>query len=248
MNPCSTSHMIREMQINDILLCVLSRFTVSNCDPVDCSLPCSSVHGLLQTRILEWVAISFSRESSSPGIEPTSLMSAALAGGFFTTIVSWEAITTTLLKMPKNQNTNGKQWWYSSTCLALKFSWWGWFFRMTLLIFLFVGLICVGVMELVWLCTPPSCPGLSNNRKSCCLVIQLCLTFAAPWAVAYQALLSMVFSSQEYWSVLLFPSPEDLPDPEIKSTSPALAGGFFTKSYMKIPEQKERTTQMCKCF
>ena len=221
---------------------------MSNCDPVDCSLPCSSVHGLLQTRILEWVAISFSRESSSPGIEPTSLMSAALAGGFFTTIVSWEAITTTLLKMPKNQNTNGKQWWYSSTCLALKFSWWGWFFRMTLLIFLFVGLICVGVMELVWLCTPPSCPGLSNNRKSCCLVIQLCLTFAAPWAVAYQGLLSMVFSSQEYWSVLLFPSPEDLPDPEIKSTSPALAGGFFTKSYMKIPEQKERTTQMCKCF
>ena len=114
---------------------------------------------------------------------------------------------------------------------------------MTFLIFLFVGLICVGVMELAWLCTPPRRLGQSNNRKSCCLVTQLCLTFATPWA-----LLSMVFSNQEYWSVLLFPSPEDLPDLEIKSTSPVLASGFFIKSYMRIPEQKERTTQVCKCF
>ena len=44
----------------------------SLCDPVDCSPPGSSVHGILQARILEWVAISFSRESSQPGIEPTS--------------------------------------------------------------------------------------------------------------------------------------------------------------------------------
>ena len=36
------------------------------CDPMDCSLPGSSVHGILQVRILEWVAISFSRGSSQP--------------------------------------------------------------------------------------------------------------------------------------------------------------------------------------
>ena len=36
------------------------------CDPVDCSLPVSSIHGILQARILEWVAISFSRGSSQP--------------------------------------------------------------------------------------------------------------------------------------------------------------------------------------
>ena len=36
------------------------------CDPMDCSLPVSSVHGIIQARILEWVAISFSRESSWP--------------------------------------------------------------------------------------------------------------------------------------------------------------------------------------
>ena len=36
------------------------------CDPMDCSLPGSSVHGIFQARVLEWVAISFSRGSSWP--------------------------------------------------------------------------------------------------------------------------------------------------------------------------------------
>ena len=36
------------------------------CDPMDCSLPGSSIHGILQAGILEWVAFSFSRESSHP--------------------------------------------------------------------------------------------------------------------------------------------------------------------------------------
>ena len=50
-----------------------SRQVVSeSCDPVDCSPPGSSVHGILQARILEWVAISFSRRSSWPGVEPGS--------------------------------------------------------------------------------------------------------------------------------------------------------------------------------
>ena len=38
----------------------------------------------------------------------------------------------------------------------------------------------------------------------------------------------MGFPSLNYWNVLLFPSPGDLPDPGIKSLSPALTGGFFT--------------------
>ena len=49
---------------------------------MDCSPPASSVHGVSQIRILEWVAISYSRGSSQPGIQPKS---PALAGGFFTT-------------------------------------------------------------------------------------------------------------------------------------------------------------------
>ena len=36
------------------------------CDPMDCSPPGSSIHGIFQARILEWVAISFSRGSSQP--------------------------------------------------------------------------------------------------------------------------------------------------------------------------------------
>ena len=39
---------------------------VALCDPMDCSPPGSSVHGILQARILEWVAIPFSRGSSQP--------------------------------------------------------------------------------------------------------------------------------------------------------------------------------------
>ena len=46
--------------------------------------------------------------------------------------------------------------------------------------------------------------------------------------VALEAPLLMGFPSQEYWSGLLFPSPGDLPNPGIKPTSPAWAGGFFT--------------------
>ena len=46
--------------------------------------------------------------------------------------------------------------------------------------------------------------------------------FATPWTVACQAPLSMGFSTQEYWSGLPFPSPEDLPNPGIKPGSPAL--------------------------
>ena len=39
--------------------------------------------------------------------------------------------------------------------------------------------------------------------------------------------LSMVFSSQEYWSGMLFPFPGELPDPGIKPVSPTLAGELF---------------------
>ena len=50
-----------------------------------CSPPGSSVHGILQARILEWIAVfPPSGDLPDPGIEPTSLMSPALASEFFT--------------------------------------------------------------------------------------------------------------------------------------------------------------------
>ena len=58
------------------------------CNPMDCSPPCSFVHGILQARILEWIATSSSRDLPKPGVEPASfwsLTSPALAGRLFTT-------------------------------------------------------------------------------------------------------------------------------------------------------------------
>ena len=46
--------------------------------------------------------------------------------------------------------------------------------------------------------------------------------------MAHQALLSMGFPRQEYWSGVSFPSPGDLPDSGIEPKSSALLGGFFT--------------------
>ena len=53
----------------------------------------SSEHGILQARILDWVAIPCPRGSSDPGIEPVSLMSPTLVGGFFTPSTTWEALS-----------------------------------------------------------------------------------------------------------------------------------------------------------
>ena len=59
-----------------------SHLVVSDsCDPMVCSLPGSSVHGILQARILEWVAISFSRGSSQ---SRNQTHVSCIAGRFFT--------------------------------------------------------------------------------------------------------------------------------------------------------------------
>ena len=46
--------------------CSVTKSCLTLCDPIDCSMPGSSVHGIFQARILEWVAISSSRGSSRP--------------------------------------------------------------------------------------------------------------------------------------------------------------------------------------
>ena len=57
---------------------------------MDCNPPGSSVRGILQVKILEWVAIPFSRDLPDPGTEPASLRSSALEGGFFATSAALE--------------------------------------------------------------------------------------------------------------------------------------------------------------
>ena len=58
------------------------------CDPMDCSLPGSSVHGILQVRILEWIAISFSSGLPDPEIKPWSPALQANALTSLTTLIT----------------------------------------------------------------------------------------------------------------------------------------------------------------
>ena len=60
------------------------------CDPTDCSSPGSSVHGILQARILEWVAIPFSRGSSQPRDQTQA---SCIAGRFFIVWVQYRSHT-----------------------------------------------------------------------------------------------------------------------------------------------------------
>ena len=61
------------------------------CEPTDCSLPGSCVHGILQARILECVARPSSRGSSRPRDWSHVSYDSRLAGGIFTTSATWEA-------------------------------------------------------------------------------------------------------------------------------------------------------------
>ena len=47
-----------------IMKVLVTQLCLTLCDPMDCSPPGSSIHGILQARILEWVATSLSRRSS----------------------------------------------------------------------------------------------------------------------------------------------------------------------------------------
>ena len=49
-----------------IVISEVAQSCLTLCDPMDCSLPSSSVHGIFQAIVLEWIAISFSRGSSRP--------------------------------------------------------------------------------------------------------------------------------------------------------------------------------------
>ena len=71
-----------------VCMCSVTQSCLTLCDPTDCSLPGSSVHGISKARIQAWVAIQgiFPGDLYNPGIALTSLVSPALAGGFLTTV------------------------------------------------------------------------------------------------------------------------------------------------------------------
>ena len=71
-----------------LLLCLIAQSSPTLCDPMHCSPPGFSVHGILQARILEWVAMPSSRGSSQWRIEPRSPL---LQEFFFTVWATKEA-------------------------------------------------------------------------------------------------------------------------------------------------------------
>ena len=65
-------------------VCLVVQSCLTICYPMDYSLPGSSVHGIFQARILEWVDISFSRGSFWPRVQTWVSCSSCIAGRFFT--------------------------------------------------------------------------------------------------------------------------------------------------------------------
>ena len=83
--------MYKELLCIYTVLCMCAKspqLCLTLCDPTDCSPPGSSIHRNLQARLLQCPPLG---GLPDPGIEPTSVMSPALAGEFFTTSTTWEA-------------------------------------------------------------------------------------------------------------------------------------------------------------
>ena len=72
-----------------IVKVLVAQLCLTLCDPMNCSPSCSSVCGILQARILEWVTIPFSRGSSQPG-EGTQVF--CIASTFFTVLATKDAL------------------------------------------------------------------------------------------------------------------------------------------------------------
>ena len=79
----------------------VAQLCLTLCDPMDCSLPGSSIHGIFQARILEWTDISFSRGSSQP--KDWTWVS-CIAGRRFTVWVTREALMTILNTVLKSRD------------------------------------------------------------------------------------------------------------------------------------------------
>ena len=161
------------------MLCHFSYPTL--CNPVDCCLPGSSVHGVLQARMLDYVVMPSSRGSSRPRDQAVSFMSIALAGGFFTTRNTWEAHAAAA-KLLHSCPTLCNPIDSSPPDSTIP------------------GILQARTLEWVAI-------SFSNASKWKVKVMSLSHVrlFMTPWTGAYQAPPSMRFSRQEYWSGLPLP-------------------------------------------
>ena len=107
-------------------------------------------------------------------------------------------------------------------------------------IFIFTHIIYLElflVKKILYTCTY-ICTTYKTKYMSVCVCVSWVQLFPTPWTIARQDPQSVGFSRQEHWSGLPFPSPGDLPNPEIEPGS-HIAGQFFTvwvtgKPYVSI--------------
>ena len=84
----STTNLSSQWCLCCAVLCLVTQLCLTYCNPMDCSLPGSSVHGILQATKLEWVAVPSSRASSQPR---DWIQVYCIASGFFTVWATREA-------------------------------------------------------------------------------------------------------------------------------------------------------------
>ena len=179
------------------------------CDPIDGSPPGSVVPGILQARILEWVAISFSNAGKWK-VKVKSLSCVRLL------VTPWTAA----YQAPPSMGFSRQEYAILNSIIF-------YIFMLSFLKLQSKIMSSISNLEDVWLfwCSLGGGGGL---------VAKLCPTLATSWTVARQAPLPMGFSRQEYWSGLSFPSPGDLPNLGIEPRSPALqADSLPTKLWEK---------------
>ena len=164
------------------------------CDPINCSPPGSSVHGILQARVLEWVAISFSRGSSQPR---DRIRVSCIAGRCF---ILW-ATREVRGQAPLSMGFSRQEYWSGSP-------------------FPFPGdlppdphLWCLPELADGLFTTNVTWEALQRGHTMFNIVlplshfsrVRLCAT---PYTAAHQAPPSLGFSRQEHWSGLPFPFPQ----------------------------------------
>ena len=130
---CSTSLILKEMQIkikttmwyHSIHVSISSDQSLSCvwiCDPMDYSLPGSSVHGILQATVLEWVAISSTRGSSGPRDQTHVSWVSCIGRQIPYHGAIWEAvIRMAIIKNKQKENT--KYWWGCGEIGTLIYCW-----------------------------------------------------------------------------------------------------------------------------
>ena len=196
---------------------------------MDYSLPDSSVHGISQARILEWVAMPSSRQSSWAK-DRTRI--SCIAGEFCraTEEAPWYRVVkvkvkslscvwlfatpwTVAYQAPQSMGFPRQEYWSGFAVPSSRQS--SWPRDRTHISYIagkFSAGFCRATKEAPWY----------RVVKVIVKSLSCVRLFATPWTVAYQAPQSMGFSRQEYWSGLPFPVPGYLPDPGVEPGSPTL--------------------------